>query len=145
MAEGRASITLTVYDADQNAYVWQDSTTSSSARGDLFHSGSLSARQDQALLNCMLNALTPFAKGQREVIARPECDAIAKVVEVIPSDTQVLINVGSTQDVMTGMKFRALGSGLVVTVKTVFTNGALAAYSGGVPATGEALLPVRSN
>ncbi len=145
MAEGRASITLTVYDATQDAYVWQDSTTSSSARGDIFHSGSLSARQDQALLNCMLNALTPFAKGQREVIERPQCNAIAQVEQVIPDGSQVLINVGSGQDVITGMQFEALGSSLVVTVKKVFTNGALATYSGGTPSDGEPLVPKASN
>ncbi len=132
-AAARAGITLYVYDHDTNQYVWQIEKSTESAAGDLTANGSLSQRQDQALLNSVSRALEPFAKGERKNIGRPKNDLIANVQKVLADGKSVLIDVGSDKNVSEGDIFNSIESDASIKVTKVLSNGSIAEVIKGSP------------
>jgi len=132
-AAARAGITLYVYDRETNQYVWQMEKSSESAAGDLTGNGSLSQRQDQALLNSVSRALEPFAKGERRNIGRPKTDLIVNVQKVLADGKSVLIDVGTDKNVSEGDVFNSIESDAVIKITKVLSNGSIAEITKGAP------------
>ena len=145
MASGRANINLAIYDAQSDSFVWQKEITAESSRGDYGHWGSLSARQDQALLNCMLRAIEPFAKGERMDIPRPEINVIATVKKVLEDGKRVFLDLGASSNIEAGTIFDSIESGSEIQVTSVFDNGSLAKIVKGSPHAGEIFKPASNN
>ena len=132
-ATARASITLYVYDHDTNEYVWQADRNDESSAGDFGGGGSLSKRQDQALLNAVSRALEPFAKGERKKIGRPKSDIIASIQKLLGDGKKVLIDVGSDKNVSEGDVFTSIESDAEIKIVKVLSNGSIAEVIKGMP------------
>ncbi|MCW3094481.1 MAG: hypothetical protein JWL77_99 [Chthonomonadaceae bacterium] len=133
MAEGRAAVDLYVYDADVNEYVWQAEETSTSARGDVGHFGSLSQRQDQALQNAMMRALEPFIKGERKKVGRPRSNVVATIQKVIADGKKVVLDVGADHNLSAGDILTSVESDSILTITEVLANGSIAEVTKGTP------------
>ena len=132
-ATARASITLYVYDHDTNEYVWQANRNDESSAGDFGGRGSLSKRQDQALLNAVSRALDPFAKGERKKIGRPKSNVIANIQKVLGDGKNVLLDVGSDKNVSEGDVFISIESDVQIRIVKVLSNGSIAEVTKGIP------------
>jgi hypothetical protein len=133
MSEGRAAVDLYVYDADVNEYVWQAEESSTSARGDIGHTGSLSQRQDQALQNAMTRALDPFIKGERKKVGRPKSNVVATIQKVIADGKKVVLDVGLDHNLSVGDVLTSVESDCVLTITEVLANGSIAEVTKGAP------------
>jgi len=133
MSSGRASVHLYIYDHDVNEYVWEASETATSARGDIGHTGSLSARQDQALLNALVRSVEPFAKGERKKIDRPKASAIVTVQKLLADGQKVLLDLGGDKDIYVGAVLTSVESDATLTVTEVLANGSIATVTKGAP------------
>lgn len=140
MNGARASIQLTIYSRSKNQFVWQKSDTETSARGNLFGGGSLAQRERQALLNCMIKSLDPFAKGGRMKIGAPTVNVIATVTQVLNND-RVILDVGTTQSITVGDVFNSIESNAQIKIIQVFANGSIAEIIKGSPKVKEVFSP----
>lgn len=141
MTRGRADIALYVYDSEADEYIWQRAEKADSGRPSTFNLGSLAARLDQAMINALVRALEPFAKGQRMKIERPTANVIAVVQKSLSDGKKVLLDVGRAQNLREGEVFRSVESDCEIRVVEVLENGSLAEVLSGTPKEKEVFKP----
>lgn len=140
--KARANVDLVIYDAEKDAYVWQDSIVAESQKSSArFLLGALSKRRDQALLSALSRTIDPFANGARKDIGRPEFNVIATVVKPLGDGKQVLLDVGKKSNVFAGSLFKSIESDAIIKVTDVLDNGSIAEVVNGSPKANEVFKP----
>lgn len=130
---GRATVALTVYDAESKKFVYDETKTATSVRAQVFDTESLRQVQDQALFNAYRQALDPFAKnGVREELATASLKLVG-TVRSVSGGKVALLDLGDSSGVQVGDVFESLDGAVVLKITEVLSNGALAEVVSGRP------------
>jgi len=141
MTNGRANIEIFVYDHDVNDYVWQKTQDAKSSQFSAYNQGSLSTRLEVALLYALMDALKPFAKGERVKVERPVSNVIATVQKSLADGKRVLLDIGKAQNIGIGDIFKSIESDAEIKIVEVLENGSIAEVTTGTPKEKEVFKP----